>query len=559
MNQVSENGTPIWKSPLLWAAVAALLIAVLYLSAANPHFRFMEGASAIKILHARALLAGQGYTDIGRVGAPPEIVRPPGFPAFMALVFAVFGENLLVLKIINNLFAPAGFLALFLLLKRRSDSPFTALAIAFAGYLFPFLVGMARYLEAELMFCFLFFAALYVFERAHDEGHVRKSLAAIFTFLLCISSLVRSVAFVLVFAALPALGFRKEVSLGRRLVFALVIVVLWAVVGGGWMLRNQAVAPKGEMTYADKLLADEPVDSVYWLLEDQRTPLLWSPGRASALEIIARSKPNSVFYLGKLIGSVRQTWTRAGPAVIVALLAVLIMTAGFINALLKKRRITELAVLLYLVVILLWPYQDNRFIVPVFPLLLYYLSEGIGLIAGLIVPSTRDHKKAAVIVSAAVMSILAAVFAYHDLRLLIKDKDAAKRVVIKKSEHFQITATSESTANSALLLQWLKQNAAKEDVIMFHSYAPCALITGRQCTGIPLGRPEKVLGYIKQKGVDWILLDDEFSHGHEYMAAYTEKVLRPACKAFPEYFREAKTLQGSGARVLKVRDKMNDS
>jgi len=558
MNQVSEKGTPFWKSPLLWAAVAALLIAVLYLFAANPHFRFMEGASAIKILHARALLAGHGYTDIGRVGAPPEIVRPPGFPAFIALIFAVFGENLLALKIINNLFAPAGFMVLFLLLKRRSDSPFAALAIAFAGYLFPFLLGMARYLEAELMFCFLFFAALYVFERAHDEALARKSLAAIFVFLLCISSLVRSVGFVLVFAALPALGFMKESTVKRRLVFAVVIVVSWAAVGGGWMLRNQAVAPKGELTYVDKLLADEPVDSVYWLLEDQRTPRLWSPGRASALEILARSRPNSVFYLGKLIESVRQTWTRAWPALIVALLAVLIMAAGLINALIKKRRITEIVVLLYLIVVLLWPYQDTRFIVPVLPLLLYYLAEGIGLIAGPFVPSFRDHKKSAVIVSVAVMSTLAAVFAYHDLRLLIKDKDAANKVVIKKGENFRITATSKATANSALLLQWLRRNSTEDQLIMYHSYAPCALITGRQCTGIPLGKPEKVMGYIKQKGVDWVLLDDEFSHGHEYMAVYTEKVLKPACKAFPEYFREAKTLPGSKARVLKVRERPDD-
>ncbi len=553
MNEKPETAKGFsWKHPLFRALAFAVIIAGLYLGAANPHFRFMEGASAIKILHARAILSGQGYTDIGRIGTPPEIVRPPGFPLFMAGVFALCGENLLILKILNNLFAPAGFMVLFLLLQRRFPSPWTAIVIASAGYLFPFFLGMARYLEAEFLFCLLFFAALYVFERAYDNGLERKTWLIIFALLVCLSSLVRSVGFILVPAALPVLGFMSNASGKRRLAWAVTIVLAWALIGGGWMVRNQVVPPPGEMTYVDKLLADEPVDSIYWLLEDQRTPLLGKPGRASLVDVIARAGPNCGFYFRKLLESAGEKGAISPAVLLAGLLPVLLMAFGLAFELVKRRRLMEAVTAVYLAVILFWPYQDTRFLVPVFPLLLYYLAAGVHLVFRAFTPSAKDFRKPALVATVVIISVLAAVYAYRDLRLLVNDKGASDRVVLQRNEHFQITATSAGTRHSLLLLDWLRRNSERGEVIMYHSYAPCALITGRQCSGIPIGRPARVIRYVREKNVDRVVIDDEWKHGHGYMAVYTEKTLKPTCRAYADYFKPVKTLPGTDARVLKV-------
>lgn len=66
---------------------------------------FMGGDAHVDILLAKSILSGNGFRDLWSPGNPPDNWRQPGAPVIMALLFAIFGQNYLVVKIFIALLA----------------------------------------------------------------------------------------------------------------------------------------------------------------------------------------------------------------------------------------------------------------------------------------------------------------------------------------------------------------------------------------------------------------------------------------------------------------------
>lgn len=542
---------------IIIALAAAGVVAALYLAMANPQFRFMEGASAIKLLWARALLAGEGYTEIWRVGAPPEIVRPPGFAILVTAVVAAFGEDMLALKIVNNMFAPLGCLALFFLVNRRTRDPLVSGLIALGGFAFPHFYAHALYLEAEILFCFLFYLGLVMFERARADAFSGRLLMLGFCAVTAAACMVRSVGLVLIPASVPALTLARSAPPSRRLWWGIIIVLTWTAVGGGWMLRNQMVAPAGELTYLDKVMAGEPVESIYWLAEDHRVPLLGPPRRATPSDLAARVFTNARFFLYQAAENVFPDARKHPASAWAALFPALVVLYGLGLGLKRQRSILDFTCGLYLVVILLWPYQDNRFLLPALPFLLLYLAEGIVDVAarfsrGEAPPGFHGGPRLAITV---LLAVLSASFLVSDLRILREGKKPLAVPALVKGPHFRITSPNLGAYHSLVLLEWIRTHSAPTDRVLYHSYSPCALITERQCSAIPMVGPERLMDYIEEAGITLVVVDDEVSHGGGFMAVFTPRYLAPAVEAFPYRFAELYRIEGSSARILRVIDR----
>lgn len=547
-----SSGVGGWKRKL-WPLLPALLLGALYLAAANPEFRFMEGASAIKLLQARSLLEGRGYTDIGRLGAPPEIARPPGFAVVVAAIMSVFGEDMLALKIINNFFAALAAVALFFLLRGRTDDPGLSAALVLAGFLFPSQFVIARYLEAEFLFAFLFFGALAMFEAAQDRGFKDRALLAGFALAMTLACLVRTVGLCLVPAAVLVLLVSASATRQTRMLWAGVILTSWLAVGGGWMLRNQLAAPKGELTYLNPFMVGEPVSSVYWLLEDQRVPLLPPPSPGGLKELLGRVPPNAGFFLRQVAENLwpaSRAWSWVGVITLTALpLALTFLGFGF--GLVLKRRLADFTVLCYLPLILLWPYQDNRFLLPVVPLLMLYLVEGTKIMAGRLLRDPGKARRPARFIALAALFLVSAIFARQDLQRLLEFKQPSAWPVLERHPHFRITSPHLGAYHSLLLLEWLRTHTVPGDRILYHAYAPCGLLTRRECTAFPLLGPSAIMKFIDDSGITYVLVDDEAQYGPAYTSALTPKYLVPLIQTYPQRFSAAASA-GENARVFRV-------
>src|SRR3990172_11522976 len=96
----------IRRDTLVALVLAAILLGSLpYL--VHPWFDLLHDA-AMYVLTARSLASGEGYMMLGM----PFAVRPPGFPALIAPILAVWGTDFLAL---NAFVSACGAIAVFLL------------------------------------------------------------------------------------------------------------------------------------------------------------------------------------------------------------------------------------------------------------------------------------------------------------------------------------------------------------------------------------------------------------------------------------------------------------
>lgn len=181
---------------------------------------------------ARSLLAGLGYGL--------QTVRPPGYPTFIAAVWAVTGPSLIALRVVEALIGTAsvGLAGLCGLRWFGRWAGLTAMALAACHPVLAFLPS-TEYSENVLVFvCIAAYAAAFEAVRRPRGGW---GLWAVAGTLFGIAALIRPNAAVLV----PGLLIGAGVALRRApRVFmgsALVCTVMMALVIGPWLVRNHRV------------------------------------------------------------------------------------------------------------------------------------------------------------------------------------------------------------------------------------------------------------------------------------------------------------------------------
>jgi 4-amino-4-deoxy-L-arabinose transferase-like glycosyltransferase len=193
---------------------------------------------------ARALLETGAYApDPGRRGEP-ELVRTPGFPALLALVFRVFGERLWIVSLLGALFSAATALALLTLFSK----PFGERTAAWGAVLLSFEPGsFCRSLDilSETFFTLLLVLGLAALVALLTRPAPRAAVAFFGGLAIAVATLVRPILVFLlpVLAVLILAVFLKRRRSGGRSAALLSAFLLGpALLIGGWMARNARVA-----------------------------------------------------------------------------------------------------------------------------------------------------------------------------------------------------------------------------------------------------------------------------------------------------------------------------
>ncbi len=306
----------------------------------------------VYLLLGRALARGAGLHYLGVPGAPPAAKFPPLYPALTALAWMVGGDPLGAARVASllNVAFLAGAAALLAAYARRGLGLPLPLALA-AGALSALSVHLWRpalVALSEPLYVLVLVGALWAAARAEEEGASWRE-SAVLAVLLVVLAYVRTAGVAVVGAAVLGLALR------RRWRSAVAVGVSVAVALLPWALWSAAATARLPGPLADML---GPYGA--WL----RAQVADAPGR----------------YLAFLPGAAWRVAVRAGDLLLppgpLQKAAPLLAAAGLAGAWRLGRRspTAALALLLSWVLAWIWPFEAERLVLPLLPLLLVGLA-----------------------------------------------------------------------------------------------------------------------------------------------------------------------------------------
>jgi len=328
------------------------------------------------VLLAKALATGQGYTLINTPTPGIMPIYPPAFVALLSLIFKLspqFPQNLWLLKLVSiAAMLGVGVVAYFYFARMRELPTYLALGIAAATFLNPGLVHYATStVMSECVFAGAQLLALVAVERC-----VRLKTAAAWRFALAgavfaaFAFLTRSIGVTLIVAATVYL--LKE-RLARA---ALIFVAAVSLLAGPWVIYARLHAPTPEQKQEQKGYIVEGYATQFW----QKSAGVSDSGTITLSKLPERVWNNTADIVGQQVGLIvalrlLQTLGRVGLGILSFILSLLAL-AGFVSVVRERLTAAEIYALLSLIMILLWPWEPVRFLLPLTPFLIFYILMG---------------------------------------------------------------------------------------------------------------------------------------------------------------------------------------
>jgi hypothetical protein len=337
------------------------------------------------VLLAKALATGQGYTIIN---SPTPGIRPfyaPFFPALLSIFYRFssgFPGNLLLLKSVSIVaMFGAGVLAFFYFRRVREVPAYTALGIAAATILYPALVFLATSaVMSECVFTLLQLGALILIERAVAKRQDKAALkfAAFGALLVSAAFLTRPAGLGLLLGSL--LYLLKEKVTRTLLVFAALVALLV----GPWILYSRIYAPTPEQRAEQGANIVQPYTTQFWqrvagqplegtITFDDLPERVWN----NLSEISKYDIGGIAFYalFRPLEPGERIRVGAEGRGL--SLLFTALALFGYVMTVRRRLTLAEIVVPLALAISISWGWEQFRLLLPLVPLLLYYLLMGV--------------------------------------------------------------------------------------------------------------------------------------------------------------------------------------
>ena len=466
------------------------------------------------VLLAKSLATGHGYTLLNSPssGIPP--LYPPAFPFLLSLVFRVapqFPQNLWLLKMVSVLAMLAvGGLTFRYCTRHRQLPASIALGLGLVVVLCPPLVFLATStVMSECVFALIFLLTVVIVEKAVQAERLGLAgrawqFAALAGALAAIGFLTRSIALALMAAGF--LYFLKE----RLFKSAAIFVGGVILIAGPWMLYSRSHQPTPEQRQEQGGHIVLPYSEQFWQrragFEDSGTinvSLLPTRVRNNSLEIAGRDVLHVL--AAPVFEALRDPFAeikrdavsegRTGEPLISSFLLFGIVLAGFIAAVRERITMAELAVPFSLAIIIFWPWETFRFILPLIPFLLLYTVLGVRTLHAFHqrLRQRQEIKSQNTVMGLAIVIFLGiSLYAHASYLLKRYSTDAAVNPQWIKS-----------FADAEEMMTWMKSNTSENDVIVTNNPPLVHLYTGRKT--VAYGSPQANWQNWKRIGVRYLV------------------------------------------------------
>lgn len=345
------SGSHRWTFWVLWAV---LLLTGLVLWSPIPGGVWHD--DGVYLLLGKSLAQGEGLRYLGVSGAPLAPKYPPAYPLVVAAVWKLvpgFPGNLAVVQILNLLFVSAAGTLFGWFARRFMGLPLLpAIGVAVLAWSSADLWRFSLIPLSEPLFLLSLILVLVAGSALEREPGYRWAAALLIAFLLAFHTRTLGVA--------VGLGAVLALWLSRRRVWSAVLGVGMVLLSLPWILWSGRAARE----------IPEPLKDILgpyggWFLHQAASEpmryLSTLPGEAWALVDGAATL---------LLPAASPVVKWLGAAVLLVPLAVGLPELG------RRSRTAFWALLLFLGILWLWPFQDRRLLLPVFPLLVLSIVLG---------------------------------------------------------------------------------------------------------------------------------------------------------------------------------------
>ena len=360
--------------------IILILLSILYAASLNSYLS-LYGDNAVFIILAKSILTQGKYSHIGMVSEPSHTQFPFIFPLMLVPIIAIFGINILAMKILITILALASVFLIwffFKIIDNNTDQKpnWFPIIIAILSGLSPFMGEFTHKVMSEYPYVFFSFLAIIFLAKYHRQERWLTKTGIATTFLITISYFTRSIGIVIFIGSLLYIfleGISKQ-NISLRFKKALLIALVFIIATSAWEFRNRSVSSKEKPDYINQFFMKDPYNKDLGTIGfgDLTKRTLDNYNRYKNL--FANVTVNYKFVLTFL--------THFLPYSILCLLLL-----GYFYCLIKHRTIVEYVFTLYVFVVLLWPWSGARFIMPIIPFLLYYFLKSLGILKSLVLKS----------------------------------------------------------------------------------------------------------------------------------------------------------------------------
>ncbi len=464
----------------LAAIVAILLFVVIYWMRLDRVFGMLLD-DAWYLLLAKSLATGQGYTLINSPSPGIVPIYPPAFPFLLSLLYRLwpqFPENLSLLKLLSVVSMFGAGLAIYSYYRReRKLSPLMALAIASATVFCPSLVFLATSaVMSESLFLLCLVMTVMLIERGVQGGMEKNLLRCLLpaAFFAALAFLTRSASVAMIAAVILYL-------LKKRLIKpAIIFVFVVGLIAGPWVIYSRMNAPTPEQMAEVNNYIVVPYSKQFW----QKIAGFEIYGENTLSEIPGRTLGKAWEIFGTDFGrmfvaplfealTTTQNWIEetGNSGLILSLLLSLLTLLGFFHAVRSEITLAEMAIFFSFLMIVIWPGELFRQVLPYLPFLLFYLALSVKGIRSFY-PGLKAfaHPQKTMF---ALLGLILAINLYGNFSYLIK----------LFGSPLERPATIRIYEENAEMLKWVRERVSQDGVVATANPPLVHLLTGHKTVG----------------------------------------------------------------------------
>ena len=429
------------------------------------------------VAHAKNLAEGRPYAETGYIQNPNAFLAPQtypvGFPLMLAPLYAIFGLDLLPVKVGLCVLAVASMAVAAALFRDRLTPPYLTALVAFFG-LSPYVTELANYVLSDIPFTLLTLLGLLALDRTYRAAPLsgRQGCWAVVGLLAMGGAVItRALGLALPVAVLgyDVLRFRRLPKGTLALTAAAAALCLCLFLGQSMTVAD--VAGVGQE-------AGEPSGGGNYgaLLQRNTLTRLGELPRMVATSAYGYARQSRIYWYGE---------AEPLPGLVTALHLLLLMLAGagYVLCLRRSLRLTEVFLLVYGAALLPWGFVVPRYVLPLVPLLLFYALTGLAWLDGRV----RRRVGAKVLLPASALAMLAAYGVGY--------------------AHLEFDRTSEGPLSPDALATYehIRQHTAPDAVIVFRRPRVLALYTGRSSAIYHQAGDAELFAYFHDIGAGYVL------------------------------------------------------